>query len=236
MWPLIAATLLGASPSDTVARAQRVHGSDTLKHAHVVFSFRGTRYEMDRDQGQYVYTSLSNDKRITLTNSGVTLTVSGRPIPMTDNAAQGAAETVNSVVYFASLPLALSDPAVHLADAGLETVRSQDYERVRVTFTEQDGGADHDDVFMYWFRVDTGTMDYFAYSYRRDGGGIRFRVTTAAQLVDGMRFQDYDNYQTKVLSTPLDSLPRLWAAGKLEKLSEIKTEDVCVITAKRSCR
>ncbi|MEO1174393.1 MAG: DUF6503 family protein, partial [Myxococcota bacterium] len=219
-----------------VDRAQLAHGSAILARSRVVFTFRGTRYEMERNRGGYAYRrNEPNGRQIELSNHGVTLSVGGQTVPLDEKSARGASETVNSVVYFASLPLALTDPAVKLIDAGEETIKGETYHRVRVTFRQEGGGADHDDIFMYWFRERDGVMDYLAYSYRRNGGGIRFRVATHAETIEGIRFQDYDNYEVADLSTALESLPQLWTSGALSKLSEIKTEDVCVVTAERRC-
>jgi hypothetical protein len=71
-------------------------------------------------------------------------------------------------------------------------------------------------------------MDYMAYSYHTDGGGVRMREVRAAQEVGGIRFQDYINLKAANKDTPLDSMQYLYEKGALEKLSEINLENIRV--------
>ena len=69
---------------------------------------------------------------------------------------------------------------------------------------------------------------YLAYSYKTDGGGIRFREATNPRRVGGILIQDYINYKPEDESIPVDSLKPMFIEGRLQKLSEIKLENVNV--------
>jgi hypothetical protein len=97
-----------------------------------------------------------------------------------------------------------------------------------VTFSEDGGGEDFDDVFIYWFNQETNLIDYLAYSYHTDGGGVRFRKAIRQHNVGGIVLQDYENYQPADKNTPVEDMENLFKEGKLELLSEIVLENVMV--------
>ena len=68
-------------------------------------------------------------------------------------------------------------------------------------------------------------MDYLAYMYNVNGGGIRFRSYYNRRVIDGITFQDYVNWGAE-LGTSLDQLPHMYEAGTLKELSKIVTENV----------
>jgi hypothetical protein len=135
---------------------------------------------------------------------------------------------VNSVFYFSQLPYGLNDPAVKkelLADV---SVNDEPYYSVKVTFRQKGGGTDFDDEFMYWVHKTNHTVDYLAYSYAVNGGGIRFREAYNAREIGGIRFVDYRNFKPTSLEIELEALPRLFEYKGLELLSTIETEGVQV--------
>jgi hypothetical protein len=71
-------------------------------------------------------------------------------------------------------------------------------------------------------------MDYFAYSYESDGGGIRFREAINPRKIGGILWQDYVNYKPADETVSLDTLESMFISGTLEKLSEIKMENITV--------
>ena len=68
-------------------------------------------------------------------------------------------------------------------------------------------------------------MNYMAYSYHTNDGGVRFRSAYNPRTVDGIRFQDYVNWEAPI-GTPLEELPKLYENGQLKELSKIETEAV----------
>lgn len=215
---------------DVIARARVVHGAGVLDHATLSFSFRGDRFTVARDGGRFAYTRETADStgaavRDVLTNDGLTRTVAGDTVALSEWDYLVAEEAVNSVVYFFLLPYPLADPAVQARLVGADTLRGEPYDRVEVTFEEEGGGRDYQDVFLYWFHRDHATMDYLAYSYEDSGGGARFRQAVNPRTVGGVRVADHLNFAADP-AEPLDHLGRLWAGGALRLLSEIGHEDV----------
>jgi hypothetical protein len=71
-------------------------------------------------------------------------------------------------------------------------------------------------------------VDYLAYSYHTDGGGVRFRKAIKKHEIGGLILQDYENYKPADESAPVEEMEALYKAGKLQLLSEILLENVVV--------
>ncbi len=218
---------------EVIARARAAHGADVLDHATLAFTFRGDRFTVERDGGRFAYARKTADStgaavRDELTNGGLTRTVNGDTVALSERDYLIAEEAVNSVVYFFLLPYPLADPAVRPRLVGADTLRGEPYERVEVTFEQEGGGRDYQDVFLYWFHRDRATMDYFAYSYEDSGGGARFRQVVNPRTVGGVRVVDHLNFAADP-AVPLGGLGRLWAGDSLRLLSEIVHEDVQIV-------
>jgi hypothetical protein len=78
------------------------------------------------------------------------------------------------VIYFATLPYKLQDASVNRKFIE-ETIKDKQYDVVGVTLVRS-GGKDFDDEFHYWINKQTHKVDYLAYSYRTNDGGVRFRT------------------------------------------------------------
>ena len=78
---------------------------------------------------------------------------------------------------------------------------------------------------MYWFNKQSFTVDYLAYEFHVDGGGIRLREAINPRMVNGIRFVDYKNYKPKE-KVAISSIEALFKADKLELLSEIVLTDI----------
>ena len=135
---------------------------------------------------------------------------------------------MNSVLYFAQLPYGLNAPAAKKALLGKATIKNKNYYEIGVRFSEDGGGTDFEDEFVYWINTETFTVDYLAYSYATDGGGIRFREAYNERFVEGIRFVDYNNYKPESLDVSLTELDGLFEQGALKLLSTIETEAVGV--------
>ena len=164
-----------------------------------------------------VYYFLSNDKFIRSINDVVS--------NLSDKDVVRYSNTLNSVIYFALLPYRLNDPAVIKTLKGTTSIKGKKYHAVEVRFTEENGGTDYDDVFYYWINTQTNTMDYLAYLFHVNGGGVRFRAAYNPRVIDEIRFQDYENYSAPK-ETALADLPALYEAGELKLLSKIELEEV----------
>jgi hypothetical protein len=110
---------------------------------------------------------------------------------------------------------------------GMKEINGKNYHKIRVTFGQEGGGDDFQDVFIYWFEEQSLSMDYMAYLYFTDGGGMRFREAINPRRVNGVLFQDYYNFKPPE-EMPLDSIDDAYMAGELELLSEILMENIQV--------
>jgi hypothetical protein len=95
---------------------------------------------------------------------------------------------------------------------------------VQITFQQQGGGKDFEDVFIYWFDKDTYQLDYLAYYYNTDETGIRFREAYNRQTVDGILFQDYVNYEPIDSNITVHQTDEQFERGLLKELSRIQNE------------
>mgnify|MGYP005725881279 CR=1 FL=1 len=148
-------------------------------------------------------------------------------VELSEKQQKGISNSLNSVMYFTFLPYFLQDKAVKMNYVGQNKIKGKEYHQVQVTFAQNGGGDDFEDEYRYWFNVSDSTMDYLAYSYKVNGGGIRFREAYNTKYIEGIRFSDYKNYEVE-LNTPLDSIPSLFNQGKLGLLSTIANEEIIV--------
>ena len=223
-------------PADTaqaaVDQAIAFHGGAAFDSTSLQFIFRNRLYKRQRKGGRYQYERIftnpddsTEQVHDVLTNDGFSREVNGQPSAVEDSMAFKYSNSINSVIYFALLPYRLNDPAVFKKYLGESTINGKTYHKVQVTFAEEGGGKDFEDVFHYWFDKETHQMAYLAYSYLTDGGGIRFREAFNPRRVGGILFQDFVNYKMDK-TLPLESADSLFASGKMEKLSEIVLEEV----------
>lgn len=217
-----------------VDRAIAAHGGAIFDRSYMSFVFRDRTYTRYMREGMYEYERIFTDPkdsslhiRDVLSNEGFFREVNGEKVTLPEKDAKAYANSVNSVIYFAVLPYHLNDPAVFKKYLGTVSVKGQPYHKVEVRFQEEGGGKDHEDVFIYWFHEESHTMDYLAYLYFTDGGGIRFREGYHARDVGGIRFQDYRNYKMDQ-DLPLVHIDRLFEADSLEWLSDIVLENIQV--------
>ncbi len=107
-------------------------------------------------------------------------------------------------------------------------MKGEKYHLIKVTFGKEGGGDDFDDEFLYWIGTEDYFIDFMAYSYHTDGGGVRMREVSGVQEVGGIRFQNYLNLQPEVHDTPVEEMQALYTSGRLELLSEINLENIKV--------
>ena len=212
------------------------HGGDLYKMANYSFIFRGDTYYFKNDNTNYEYSKIhKKEKQITqdfLKNGLFTRKVDNDTIKLTQRAIKGSTNSLNSVIYFATLPYKLNDKAVNKAYIGQTTIKGNNYEILRITFNKEGGGQDYEDQFHYWINTETNKIDYLAYNYKVNNGGVRFRAAYNRRVIDGITFQDYVNYKADY-STALIDLPKLYENGKLKELSKIETENVINLNNKK---
>jgi hypothetical protein len=221
-----------------VDSAIAAHGGTTLDHAVVSFDFRGDQYRLLQDSGRFHYRrsytdSLGRSVADGLTNEGAYRVVNGDTVSLSEDERGALTTTVNSVSYFALLPHPLGDPAAQPHYSGRDTIAGTPYHRIRVTFQQQGGGQDWEDIFMYWFRTDTYAMDYLSYAFglapTDTDTGTRFREAYNIRRINGVRVADYRNYTSDTLRYDRMQLyPDLWAQDTLDLVSRIEIDSVQV--------
>ncbi len=228
-----------SAPENKLSKAEllleevvKAHGGELYGKAHYGFTFRKKEYAFKNTGNRYHYTmrSIKNQDTIqdVLDNGTLTRTINGVTTELSEKDISKYSQALNSVIYFATLPYKLQDKAVRKVYKGETRIKGQNYEVLRVSFDQEGGGKDFDDVFMYWINSETKTIDYLAYSYSTNDGGVRFRSAFNPRTVKGIRFQDYINYEAPI-GTSLKDLPSLFEKGKLKELSRIITEDVRIL-------
>lgn len=147
---------------------------------------------------------------------------------LSDSLASIYSESVNSVLYFFRLPFSIKDTGAVKTALNSEQIKNRLYQKIDVTFTPENGGVDYQDNFRYWIDKETKKLDYLAYQYHSDGGGIRFRAVVNRRTIDGVVFQDYENYKAQKNSS-LDELTDLYKKGKLELISMIINDSIRIV-------
>ena len=209
------------------------HGGDLYNPAAYQFVFRGVQYTFENEGTQYTYSKIdTSNGQLTvdrMTNDSFERTINEALQELEEKERFKYQEALNSVIYFATLPHKLIDKAVNKTYVSDVTIKDNNYFVVEVSFDEEGGGKDHDDIFYYWINNSTHKIDYLAYQYATNGGGVRFRAANNPRVVEGITFQDYVNYGAPV-GTPLAELPVLFESDSLKELSLINTEDVFILS------
>jgi hypothetical protein len=210
------------------------HGGERYADSQVEFRFRERDYLAWRQGWRWRYTRTYTDTaghhiRDVLSDAGLAREIDGQPVSLSAKDSSAYANSVNSVLYFALLPYFLNDQAVIKQYDRAVEIKGQPYHRLRVRFREEGGGKDHDDEYLYWFHRDSLTLDYLAYSYHTDGGGMRFREAFNPRMASGIRFADYRNYKPKAEGARIEQLDSLFQRGELEQLSLIEKENIRVL-------
>lgn len=223
--------LLGFTSCSNEHHAQKIidqsitfYGMDKLNHKTIDFDFRQYHFTLKLDDGNFFYQRTFTDDSLgkvkdQLSNHGFVREINGLVVPQSAKDSTKFADAVNSVAYFALLPLKLNDPGVQKEYLRSLMVNGKMYDEIAVNFAKANGGKDYDDTFYFWFDQVDHSMDYLAYST----GGIRFRAVRTINRSGDFKFQDYDNLTSKPgTKTPLKDYGKLFEEDKLIKLSQIE--------------
>lgn len=201
-------------------------GADLVANSQIEFSFRNKTYNAIRKNGKFNLSRTFDSITDELTNDGFTRIIDGNIAEIDATTRRTQSNAVNSVHYFSVLPFGLNDKAVHKKILAAATIKNKDYYKIEITFSEDGGGEDFEDVFIYWIGKDDFLIDYLAYSYHTNGGGKRFRVLKEQCTKNGVRFVDYYNYKPKNNTISLTEIDKLFENNALIKVSEIVLEDI----------
>ena len=217
---------------DVIDKAIAVTGGDIIAASTIEFNFRDKHYRATRNNGAFQLEREFTDSigiiKDVYTNTGFTRFVNNTAIAVQDTMAKKYTSSVNSVHYFAVLPYGLNDTAVNKTYLEDVIIKHKSYHKIKVTFSQDGGGKDFEDVFVYWINTESFKTEYLAYSYLTDGGGMRFREAYNERYINGIRFVDYNNYKPKNKDVDLFELDRLFENNELKLLSKIETENISV--------
>ncbi|WP_299335553.1 DUF6503 family protein [uncultured Psychroserpens sp.] len=231
------------SADTIITKAIEVSGGAKIDSSLINFDFRDKHYMAYRNKGVFHFerkfrdtTSRYFDTINTITdilnNKGFMRLADNFPISVTDTMVTKYSASINSVHYFSVLPYGLNDKAVNKELLSDVSIKGKDYYTIKVTFDQEGGGEDFEDVFLYWVNRETFKVDYLAYSYNEeDGKGLRFREAYNQRIIEGIRFVDYNNYKPESASVELIDLAQLFQDDALKLLSKIELENVTVNSA-----
>lgn len=234
---LIVALFISCKPNKVALTAQEIidksiyaSGAQKVASSEISFRFRDKKYKAIRKNGVFkLFRSFKEDSIFideSISNTNYQRWINEKPTKVVDSMITNYSNSINSVHYFSVLPFGLNDKAVRKKLLPSNTVNGVVYYKVEITFDENGGGEDFNDVFIYWINQETFLIDYLAYAYETNGGGKRFRALKEQHFVKGIRFIDYYNYKPFDESTLLINLDKSFENNKLKMVSEIILEDI----------
>ncbi len=199
------------------------HGGKNYRDMDVSFDFRQFKVHLKQKGGAFLYErtskdSLNNEIHDILTNESFTREVNGKKQDLMQKDTDKYKEGLNAIAYFALLPYKLSEPAVILKYLGETTIENKKYNKIGISFEASGGGKDHQDEFCYWINQATHTMDYLSYA----SGGPRFRKAIKRERVNGVVFQDYENYEVPDSTLATFNYDKAFTSGNVKLLSKIE--------------
>lgn len=218
---------------DIVSKAIEAMGGHQLDHAKVTFDFRDQSLSYYNKNGQFRYTRTFPDTaghiiKDTLTNDDFIRYKDGQKLDLTSEEKEALKGGVNSIIYFAFLPYRLQDAAVIKEYIDQVNIKGKPYEKIKVSFEQEGGGTDHEDVYYYYFDPEDYSLDYLAYDFHVNDGGIRFRSSYNERTVDGLTVRDYINYMANPDSVDYSRIEQYYDDDELKELSRVELKNVKV--------
>jgi hypothetical protein len=235
--------LVSCNPVEKKLTAQQIidktilfSGADKVSNSEISFKFRDKEYAAIRKNGNFkLYRSYTKDSVFideVVTNNAYNRIIDAHAVKIADTMVSKYSNAINSVHYFSVLPFGLNDKAVQKKLLPASTIKEKAYYKVEITFSENGGGEDFEDVFIYWIGKEDFLVDYLAYSYHTNGGGKRFRVLKQQCVKNGIRFVDYYNYKPLNNNLKLIDIDKAFENNQLKKVSEIILKNITVSVLK----
>ncbi len=219
--------------NEIVNTAIKTHGGKLYPSSKISFDFRDKHFTVKRQNGLFEFTreftdTSGNKIKDILTNNSFIRLIDGKAANITDEKKNAFSNSVNSVIYFALLPYGLNDKSVNKKLLGEVKVEGKNYYKIKVTFSQNGGGEDFNDVFVYWINKENYSMDFLAYLYHVNGGGSRFRKAVNKRNVNGIIFSDYLNYGNEGVNYNIENYDKDLEKGNLKLVSEINLKNISV--------
>jgi hypothetical protein len=221
-------------PAKIIDKSISFYQMDKLKNASLEFTFRNTEFKIMQNEGKFRYERTFTDStglvHDIMDNQGFKRFLNEKVLELDSIELAKHSQSLNAVVYFMYLPLKLNDGSVIKKYIDEVKIKGKNYHKIEISFDKKEGGADHHDVYYYWFDSEDYSMDHFAYS----AGGNRFREVLKTHDVSGVLFQDYINYQMPLNDsiTSVIKYDSLFEAAKLRELSRIEFKDMRISFSK----
>jgi hypothetical protein len=220
------------SAQEVLNKAITIHGFDKSNDLDVSFEFRNKFFEADLSSMSNVLKRVTRDANRTvediIDDDSFIHKIDNQIVPLDSESLGRNLNDTRSVIYFALLPYGVNQGAISKELMPSIKIKGEPYYKVEVTYGKNGGGGDFENVFVYWIHKKNYTVDYLAYSYYINGGGVRFREAYNQREVNGIRFQDYVNY-TLDKDFPAHELDYAFQTGQLKEISRIELENVSVV-------
>ena len=220
------------SAQELIDKTIEVSGGEAYTGSLIEFDFRKIHYKGQKNADGFKMSRLFYDDTLkvydAMSEDVFVRTVNDIEVKLKDSTINKYRNSINSVFYFALLPFGLNDPAVQKKYLDQVSIYNKEYHKIEVTFLQEGGGDDFEDVYIYWINTETNKVDFLAYSFKENGGGLRFREAYNERYVNGIRFVDYINYKADPSKAQVYDLDQLFQKNELEELSRIELEKVNV--------
>lgn len=220
------------SAQHIVDKSIEISGGELYKTSDISFDFRDRKYILERIDGKKILKRIQKNDTLDIVDikspKSFNRYINGKVAQLPDSLINSYANSVNSVHYFAYLPYGLNDHAVIKEYLDEVVIKDKKYHKIKVTFKQENGGDDFDDVYIYWFNTKTYKPDYLAYEFHVNGGGLRFREAFNERTLNGIRFVDYLNLKPINDNQSIYGIDSLFEKGELEVLSKIELKNITV--------
>jgi hypothetical protein len=212
-------------------KSANFHGLSVFQNAEISYNFRGSKFYQKTNAEHFVFCKIQTKENTvivdSLTNTGFSRHINGEAVALPDSIKDKKARSLNSVVYFASLPFRFLDDAVIAENLGLEEINGETLHKIEIRFKKEGGGDDHDDVFIAWFSSENFRLVYLAYEYHTNGGGMRFRKAKTYHRLAGITLISYENYKAKN-KLALRDIAAAFGRKELSYISDIHLENIAI--------
>jgi hypothetical protein len=220
------------SAQEVVDKSIQVSGGEKYTKSNIAFDFRNIHYASEINGKKVILSRVITEDSTKIKDvkvpDGFQRFVNDSLVQLADTTANKYANSVNSVHYFSKLPYGLNDRSVNKKYLGKTSINNKEYYKIEVTFQQEGGGDDFDDIYVYWFNSETWKPDYLAYEFHVNGGGQRFREAFNERYVDGLRFVDYNNYKPLEKGSSIYNIDELFVKKELQLLSKIELKNITV--------
>lgn len=221
---------------ELISHIKQKHGSGLITQRNISFTFRGRDYEQRIEEGRSVKFRRFVEEGDTIvdkwirTESFFERHINGELVTVTDSAKQEHKSAINSVFHFTFLPLFLTNNAVNAEIIDTVSIGTDPYCKIKFTFNK-DVELDipsTDNIYIYWINLNNKTLDYLAYEYFTNDGGLRFRKAYNRRSIGGITFQDYMNYRPRDTTVTLMTIDEAYNRREIEEVSKIVNTNIQV--------